>query len=172
MNRMSTPFDFGLKWGDYFNDPFDMNKIHLKGTVIEVKDDYIKTYNSRGEKQLWKYAIFDDMYSENNVVYIKFRVGALYKCNEVDKISKYAQYFIVKAFELCNVIKSYYKDICYNVDIPEYTCLNKDKDVPGMKILWILMIIVMLASTVLNEFLILWFIELFIFYIIRESLRN
>jgi hypothetical protein len=175
-----TPTDYGLKYGEYFYEPNSgMTKIHAKGTVVKLSQKYIESRTTRGEN-IYDYAEFSHIYNADGEFCYVF-----YKClnpiknrtfnnnfSEMNKFYKGNPDIFICPSELDYAIEEYIRDVVYDVNTPEFRCMQKDWKIPGMMRAWGILIIIMIASMVIKGFPVLWVIELLIFNAWRSDFIN
>lgn len=175
-----TPADYGLKYGEYFYEPnSSMTKIHAKGTVVKLSQNYIDSRKKLGEN-IYDYAEFSHIYNADGEFYYVFykctnpNVKSFFINNNKDVKNFYKgnpDIFILPSdFRLS--IEEYVYDIAYDVDPPEFRCMKRDWEIPSMMEAWLLLIIIMIASMAIKGFPILWLIEIIIFNAWRSDFIN
>lgn len=140
-----------------------------KGTVIKFKKSFTDTYLSRGLK-IWPYAGFSRIVLDKNGKKIQYTFSP-YKCPS--KISnEYSGWIDLNVNEFNNDIveEVYRKPISANsVRVPQP---KSDFEIPGMLTLWAIYIIVMVASMIFRDFIIIWAFASYGFFKLRKELKK
>lgn len=174
-----TPADYGLKYGEYFYEPnSSMTKIHAKGTVVKLSQNYIDSRKKFCEN-VYDYARFSHIYNADGEFYYVFYICTdpnvslfFYNTEEVKKFYDGQGIIKIAPSELEYAIEEYVRDVVYDVNTPEFRCMQKDWKIPGMMRAWGILIIIMIASMVIKGFPVLWVIELLIFNAWRSDFIN
>lgn len=164
------PRSFFYYKGDYY----------INGTEIILKDEYINTHQSNGQK-LWKYAKYERQTVHNG------GVAYLFCASRIDRTSlglmgldekiryDYAPIFVVSALDIENLIEEFTRPIklerAETEAIKEAIANPKSEfENPGVLLLWIVYIVAMIGSLIFNQFYILWIIITLLFLKWRKEL--
>lgn len=176
-----TPTDYGLEYGQYFYDfNSDMTKIHAKGTIVKLSEEFINKCKNYFGENIYDYAVFSHVYNADGIfLYVFYKCTnpntKLFFINNDDEVRKFYNSYPdieISPADLDMAIEDYIYDISYEVDRPTYLCMKKDWEIPGMTRAWGILIIIMIASMVFKGFSILWFIEIAIFNSWRSDFIN
>lgn len=163
-----TPSELGLRPYYYYRDPNDITIMHGIYSIVKVKQSYIDKMKELYNLKINNYYMFRCINREDGLY--KF-----HRCDfEEHKIDYYTEYELnLNRYELNDFVEEYVAGEQYKVDPPKFKFERKDSEVPGLMGAWIVLFIIMAASTIVgNGFQVLWAIELFVFNIYRKSLRN
>lgn len=176
-----TPADYGLKYGEYFYEPNSgMTIIHAKGTDVKISKEYIEKCKVDGKGDIYDYASFSHLYNTDSefsyVFYKRTDPNAILffhnNSEEVKKFHNSEWSFKITPAELEFAIEEYVNDVAYDVTPPEFRCMKKDWEIPGMTGAWGILIAIMIATMVVKGFPILWLIEIAIFNSWRSDFIN
>lgn len=177
---MPQPNDYGLNYNQYFRDMCDSRIIHAKGTIIRIKDDYINR-QKQDNVYIGKYYMFSHKDNDNRYVFLnitypykeKKLIRKYYNSQEEYEVSKKNEYYLRLEYkDLNKVINEFIEDKRYETDEIMFTTQIKDRNIPKLKVLWILFIIILVASTICRDYWMLWIIEFILFNKIRTDIRK
>lgn len=171
-----TPEDLCYKWGEYYHDPDNFNIIHCWTTRVKVKQSFIDRM-ARDGKKLAPYASFVRLYRDNDGTILLTWHRQSKECylygdalREYDECERYID---ITPFQLKDFIEEYVNDIQYEISYPEYQPATLANTLQHESWgIWILCIIVMIASLIFKDFWILWIIELIFFNTWRNDEVN
>lgn len=174
---------FKINDGDSRSFMYYKGEYYINGTVIELKNEYINTH-CFNNKQLWKYARFDHQAEYNGSMVYFFCAAKLDWLSlrdmdlDIQIRKKYAQYFIIKPYEIDNVVDKIIKPIkltkeesdSINNSIAEIIKNpNVDFVNPKLLVAWLIYIVMMICSLIFNQYYIIWIILSFIFFKYRKE---
>lgn len=163
----------------YYKDTY-----YINGTEITLKEEYIKSQMRKGEK-LWKYAKYDRQVNRNGQICYFFCIAktdwSFVRSLGMHpaEINNYEHCFTIPALQLENAIDEITKPIKLSQEQHdailkgiEKMITKKDWEYPELVVLWIVYILVLIGSTVFNEFYIIWLIASVIFNKMRKDIRK
>ena len=167
-----TPYELGLGPGAYYYEPYNFKKIHVIGSIVKVKKEYIDA-NSTEDKRIYDYYKFIGVALDNTYEFVKIELqNKTYDYDELIRFNKCEYMLKIERLKLDSFIDSYIKDISYDVDEIKFKFQRKDWEVEGLMTAWAVFIVIFIVTFIFNDAWIFQIIELFIFNSIRKEIRK
>lgn len=138
-------------------------------TIFKMKESYINTHTCYG-KRIWPYAALIRIILDSNKNILRYHFvphGCKYPISQ-----NYLGGFDVEISQIDSAIESVYagkpmpKEMIY---VPQP---KSDFEIPGMLTLWAIYIIVMVASMIFKDFIIIWAFASYGFFKLRKELKK
>lgn len=171
------PTYYGPNWEKYFCDPCNKELVHLSGTKIKVKNSFIERKKCHN-RFIWKYASFICKKKCNDIVVLVFCKFDYSNDFNRDEFLECDDYFQIETWDINNVVEEYIRDFTYKLprfndeDYKECCKIIIKESKREIAIASIVLFIIMLASMIFNDFIILWVIEIILFEVYRNGVFN